>query len=83
MNTRSGQQLQDNIMHMTYVYQNSISQSLSELTYNKILQLKVFLSPVGIQNRDLVLKVPVGTLQNKEELITFNFMYHIIHVYNI
>ena len=43
----------------------------------------VFISPVEVQNMDLVQKVPVGIIQNIAELITFNFMYHIIHVYDI
>ena len=36
---------------------------------------KVFISLVGVQNRDLVQKVPVGTLQN----ITDSLCFLIIH----
>ena len=46
-------------------------------TYNIIL-----ISPIGVLNRDLVQKVPVGTLQNKTDflcflLIQFSDSYHI------
>ena len=44
---------------------------------------RVFISPIGVQNRGLIQKVHVGTLQNRAEMSTFSFMYHIIHVYNI
>ena len=32
---------------------------------------RVFISPVGVQNRDLVQKVPVGTLQNIIDSLCF------------
>ena len=41
---------------------------------------RVFISPVGVLNRDLVQKVPVGVIQNRAELITYAFLLFIIHI---
>ena len=50
-------------------------------TYNIIL-ITNFISPVGVQNRDLVQKIPVGTLQDITDflcflLVHFSVSYHI------
>ena len=43
----------------------------------------IFISPVGVQNKDLVQKVPVGIIQNRVELITYAFLSFIIQIDNI
>ena len=40
----------------------------------------VFISPIGVQNRDIVQKVLVGIIQNREELIIYAFLLFIIHI---
>ena len=44
---------------------------ISELMYNR-----VFISPVGVQNRDLVQKVPIGILQNITNFLCFLIVYY-------
>ena len=44
---------------------------ISEFTYNIIL-----ISPVRVQNIDLVQKVPVGTLQNKVDSLCFLIVHY-------
>ena len=41
---------------------------------------RVFISPVRVQDKDLVQKVPVGTIQNREKLITYAFLLFIIRI---
>ena len=38
------------------------------------------MSPVGVQNIDLLHKVPIGALQNRAELISYAFLLFIIHI---
>ena len=38
------------------------------------------MSPVGVQNIDILHKVAIGTLQNRAELISYAFLLFIIHI---
>ena len=40
----------------------------------------VFISPVGVQIRDLVHKVLIGAIQNRAKLITYAFLLFIIRI---
>ena len=65
-------------MHMSEFTYNLIL--ITEFSYSIILITEFFISPVGVQNRNLVHGVPVGTIQNIVELITYAFLLFIIHI---